>query len=359
MTEAGAGLVGRGLELQGIGKSFAGTPVVADVSLTVATGEFVCFLGPSGCGKTTLLRIIAGLEVPDTGRLLLDGRDITRRPVHERNFAFVFQALALFPHLSVAGNIAYSLKLRGLDAKHRRDRVDELLKLVRLPGLGARAVSALSGGQRQRVAIARALAQEPVLFLLDEPLSALDAKLRDHMQVELRQLQQALKITTILVTHDQREAMTIADKVVVMGDGAVQQVGPPLDIYRNPANRFVAGFIGQTNFIEAEVAGPDAVRVHGRTLTVARLPGPAKPGDRVTLSVRPEHVRLLPHGGDDRGLEARITFVRDLGTNVEVHVDCGGDRIVGSLTPADWVAPPADGLVRIGLAPEGCTVLAA
>jgi len=362
MTQPAPARIGRGLELEGVSKSFAGVPVVRDVSLVVGTGEFVCFLGPSGCGKTTLLRMIAGLETPDFGRLLLDGRDFTERPVHERNFAMVFQALALFPHLSVEGNVAYSLKLRGMGTAQRRERVDELLALVRLPGVGGRSVSALSGGQRQRVAIARALAQEPVLFLLDEPLSALDAKLRDHMQVELRELQQKLKITTILVTHDQREAMTIADTIVVMGDGAVQQVGPPMEIYRRPANRFVAGFIGQTNFLDAEVVGPNAVRVHGRTLAVGHMRGAARAGERVTLSVRPEHVRVLPRaavGSDDRGeaLDARVTFVRDLGTNVEVHMECGGDRIVGSLAPADWPASTADGLVRIGLVPDGCTVL--
>ncbi len=362
MTQSGPARIGRGLELEGVSKSFAGVSVVKDVSLLVGTGEFVCFLGPSGCGKTTLLRMIAGLEKPDGGRMLLDGRDFTHRPVHERNFAMVFQALALFPHLSVEGNVAYSLKLRGMGPVQRRERVNELLALVRLPGVGSRSVSALSGGQRQRVAMARALAQEPVLFLLDEPLSALDAKLRDHMQVELRELQQKLKITTILVTHDQREAMTIADTIVVMGDGAVQQVGPPMEIYRRPANRFVAGFIGQTNFIDAEVVGPHAVRVRGTTLSVGHMRGSARTGERVTLSVRPEHVRVLPAaaaGSDDRAgaLDARVTFVRDLGTNVEVHMECGGERIVGSLSPADWRGSTADGAVRIGLVADSCTVL--
>ena len=348
-------LAGRGLDLQGIGKSYGGVRAVADVSLSVGTGEFVCFLGPSGCGKTTLLRIVAGLETADTGRILLGGRDITAVPVHERNFAMVFQALALFPHLNVAGNIGYSLKLRGMDARKRQARVTELLDLIRLPGIGERPVSALSGGQRQRVAIARALAQEPALFLLDEPLSALDAKLRDHMQVELRQLQQALKITTILVTHDQREAMTIADTIVVLGDGVVQQVGPPLEIYRNPANRFVAGFIGQSNLLDAEVAGPDCVRVQGSRVAVARMPEAAS--GRVTLSVRPEHVRLLPGHGPEGAFDGRVTFVRDVGTTVEVHVDCAGQRIVGSYGPSDWTPLPADGQVRVALAPEGCTVL--
>ena len=348
-------LVGRGLELRGVGKSYAGARAVDDVSLSVGTGEFVCFLGPSGCGKTTLLRMIAGLETPDAGRILFGGRDVTNMPVHERNFAMVFQALALFPHLSVAGNIGYSLRIRGMDARSRDTRVAGLLDMIRLPGIGARPVSSLSGGQRQRVAIARALAQEPALFLLDEPLSALDAKLRDHMQVELRQLQQALKVTTILVTHDQREAMTIADTIVVMGDGRVQQVGPPLDIYRTPVNRFVAGFIGQTNFFDAEVMGAGMVRVGGQAFAVTKMP-PAAPGERVTLSVRPEHVRLMP-GSQDGALDGRVTFVRDLGTTVEVHLDCDGQTIVGSLPPTDWRPLPGDGRVRVGLTADGCTVL--
>ncbi|MFT4465578.1 MAG: ABC transporter ATP-binding protein [Sodalis sp. (in: enterobacteria)] len=191
-----------GLELRNISKSFGGTTVVNNVSLSVPHGKFVCFLGPAGCGKTTLLRIIAGLESSSAGSLWFNDREITGVPAHQRNFAMVFQALALFPHLTIAENIAYSLKLRGIAPAERRQKVAELLALIRLPGIGERSVEQLSGGQRQRVAIARALAQEPVLFLMDKPLSALDAQLRDHMQVELRQLQQQLKITTILVTHD-------------------------------------------------------------------------------------------------------------------------------------------------------------
>ncbi|MCB1719832.1 MAG: ATP-binding cassette domain-containing protein, partial [Candidatus Competibacteraceae bacterium] len=196
---------------------------------------------------TTLLRLIAGLETPDQGQVLLDGKDLTATPAHQRNFGMVFQSLALFPHLNVADNIAYGLRLRGLDSARCRQRVEELLALVQLPGVAARAINQLSGGQRQRVAIARALALEPHVFLLDEPLSALDAKLRETMQVELRLLQQRLGITTIVVTHDQREAMTMADQVVVMSQGEVQQVGAPLDIYRNPQTTFVADFIGTSN----------------------------------------------------------------------------------------------------------------
>src|SRR5580704_3374331 len=219
-----------GLEVRQLSKHYGSQRVVSDVSLTVPSGQFVCFLGPSGCGKTTLLRMIAGLEAPTSGRILINDRDITDTPVHERNFAMVFQALALFPFLNVEENIAYSLRFRTINAQQRHEMVRDLLALIKLPDIGKRRIEQLSGGQRQRVAIARALAQEPMLFLLDEPLSALDARLRDHMQVELRLLQQKLRLTTILVTHDQREAMTLADSIVIMAEGRVQQVGSPQEV---------------------------------------------------------------------------------------------------------------------------------
>src|SRR5580692_6085539 len=272
-----------GLEIRDVTKAYGANTVVRNVSLTVLRGQFVCFLGPSGCGKTTLMRMVAGLETPTSGRICLNDKDITDTPVHRRNFAMVFQALALFPFLTVEDNIAYAMKLRNVGPADRRARVRELLELIKLPDIGSRTIDQLSGGQRQRVAIARALAQQPTLFLLDEPLSALDAKLRDHMQVELRQLQQKLQITTILVTHDQREAMTIADTIVVMADGVVQQIGPPTEIYRKPANRFVAGFIGQSNLLDAEIADERHVRVHGRLFDVGATPARLNVGDGVTL----------------------------------------------------------------------------
>ena len=347
----------QGLELHGVSKSFGGVQAVDHVSLQVGQGQFVCFLGPSGCGKTTLLRMIAGLDAPSGGRILLDGRDLTQVPVHRRNFAMVFQALALFPHLSVEENIAYSLKLRGMDRRARSERVRELLDLIRLPDVGRRSVAQLSGGQRQRVAIARALAQEPALFLLDEPLSSLDAKLRDHMQVELRQLQQKLRITTILVTHDQREAMTIADVIVVMANGTVQQVGPPLEIYRNPANRFVAEFIGQSNLLAAEVLDRSHVRLCGRVLEVEPVPGSLRSGDQVTLSIRPENVRILPHSERAGTLPGRITFVRDVGATVELRVDCDGHEIIGTAGPSDWSGPASGGQVSVELPAASCSLL--
>jgi len=347
-----------GLEVDRVSKSFGAHLAVNDVSLTVPRGEFVCFLGPSGCGKTTLLRMIAGLEAPTSGRILMNGKDITDTPVHRRNFAMVFQGLALFPFLTVAENIAYSLKLRSMTPRARQERVAELLALIRLPDIGSRTIDQLSGGQRQRVAIARALAQEPALFLLDEPLSALDAELREHMQVELRMLQQKLQVTTILVTHDQREAMTIADTIVVMSGGKVQQIGPPTEIYRNPANRFVAGFIGRSNLLDAEVADERHVRLFGRTFDVGATPATLNAGDGVTLAIRPENIRILKDGaGQPNTLPGRIQFVRDVGGAIELRIDCDGREIIGTSAPADWIGFDASEPVGVQFPTGACTLL--
>jgi putative spermidine/putrescine transport system ATP-binding protein len=328
-----------GLQLQGLRKSYGTHVAVDSVSLQVPAGQFVCFLGPSGCGKTTLLRIIAGLETPAAGRLLLNGLDLTDTPAHQRNFAMVFQTLALFPFLTVEENIAYSLKLRNVERRERQRRVRELLELIKLPDCAARRIDQLSGGQRQRVAIARALAQDPMLFLLDEPLSALDAKLRDHMQIELRLLQRKLNLTTILVTHDQREAMTLADTIVIMANGAVQQIGSPGDIYRRPANRFVAGFIGQCNLMEAEVIDRRHLNVWGKTVEVEAIPDGLAKGTPVTFSIRPEDLRILPGGSTGTDiLHGRVSFVREIGERVELRIDCNGREVLGATSPADWAA---------------------
>lgn len=348
-----------GLELQGLHKSY-GTHVAVDcVSLRVPAGQFVCFLGPSGCGKTTLLRMIAGLETPTAGRLLLNDLDLTNTPAHQRNFAMVFQTLALFPFLTVEENIAYCLRLRNVERRERQRRVHELLELIKLPDCAARRIDQLSGGQRQRVAIARALAQQPMLFLLDEPLSALDAKLRDHMQIELRLLQRKLNLTTILVTHDQREAMTLADSIVVMANGAVQQIGSPGDIYRRPANRFVAGFIGQCNLMDAEVLDRRHLSVWGKIVEVGATPDGLTKGTPVTFSIRPEDLRILPggHAGTDI-LPGRVSFVREIGERVELRIDCNGREVLGATSPADWAAlAHSSGAVAVQLRPEVGTIL--
>ena len=324
-----------GLTLQDVHKRFGSVVAAREVNLNLPHGRFVCFLGPSGCGKTTLLRLIAGLESPTRGHIMLDGTSITRTPAHKRNFGMVFQSLALFPHLSVGENVTYSLRVRHVKKKTRQKRAVELLDLVQLSGFADRHISQLSGGQRQRVAIARALAIEPRLFLLDEPLSALDAKLRESMQLELRLLQQRLGVTTILVTHDQREAMTMADMVVVMGpDNRVHQVGPPLEIYRHPSDTFVADFIGSSNLLQGSCIGAREVKLGDKHLVVEEMPGGVTDGTSVTVSVRPEDIHVLPGAekGDNR-LPGTVAFIRDVGSNVEIYLNCNGLQIISQSTP--------------------------
>ncbi len=351
------------LRLDAVSKRFGSLAAVDAVDLAVPQGRFVCLLGPSGCGKTTLLRMIAGLEAPSAGRVLLDGADITGLPAHKRDFGMVFQSLALFPHMTVAENIAYALAIRGVDRPARQARVTELLELIQLPDIAERQVAQLSGGQRQRVAIARALAVDPRLFLLDEPLSALDAKLREALQVELRLLQRRLGVTTILVTHDQREAMTMADTIVVMQGGRVQQVGSPLEIYRRPANAFVADFIGTSNLLDGEARGDGRIALPGGEL---RVPG-APEGGALTLSIRPEELRLeagaggahstAAAGGENR-LSGEVVFVRDVGQTVETHVDCAGQRLIAVAIPSGEPDFETGQRVTVTLPAEACTVFA-
>ncbi|MCT7374258.1 ABC transporter ATP-binding protein [Chelativorans salis] len=341
-----------GLHLKDLSKRFGNFTAVDDVELTVPHGTFVCMLGPSGCGKTTLLRMIAGLEEPSAGSVVLDDEDLTPVPTHKRNFGMVFQSLALFPHLTVGENIAYPLRIRGIDKDKRRKRVEELLALVHLPDYAARPVSKLSGGQRQRVAIARALALSPRLFLLDEPLSALDAKLREAMQVELRQLQQKLGITTIVVTHDQREAMTMADLVVVMGEGRIRQAASPMEIYRKPADAFVADFIGSTNLLEVEADSVGRAVFLGQPIAGLSLPEGMAKG---LVSIRPENVHLTEN--TNGAIRGRVTFIRDLGGTIETFVEAGGTIIVAVTTPRERSNVEAGAEVGVTLPAESCVVL--
>jgi putative spermidine/putrescine transport system ATP-binding protein len=341
-----------GLSINAVTKKFGSFAAVDAVTLNVPHGTFVCLLGPSGCGKTTLLRMIAGLEEPTEGTIVLDGEDITTVATHKRNLGMVFQSLALFPHLTVGDNIAYALRIRGASKEEQKKRVDELLTLIHLPGFADRPVAKLSGGQRQRVAIARALALSPKLFLLDEPLSALDAKLREAMQVELRQLQQRLGITTIVVTHDQREAMTMADLVVVMGKGKVLQAAPPIEIYRKPADAFVADFIGMTNLLPAQTDGAGRATVLGAAIPGLSMPAGLK---KASLSIRPEDVHLTTTG--DGALTGTVTFVRDLGGTIETFVEAGGTTIVAVATPRERPQVHVGQSVGIVLPPESCVVM--
>jgi len=341
-----------GLSLSGVTKKFGDFAAVDNVSLNVPQGAFVCLLGPSGCGKTTLLRMIAGLEEPTAGAILLDGRDITQVATHRRDLGMVFQSLALFPHLSVGDNIAYPLRIRGASKADQSKRVDELLRMIHLDGFADRPVAKLSGGQRQRVAIARALAISPKLFLLDEPLSALDAKLREAMQVELRQLQQSLGITTIVVTHDQREAMTMADLVVVMGQGKIRQAAAPIDIYRKPADAFVAGFIGSTNLLDVETSEGQTT-LFGRPVAGLTLPAGAS---KASISIRPEDVHITAPGKGT--IDGVVTFVRDLGGTIETFVEAGGATIVAVATPRERPDVKAGQKVGVLLPADACVVVA-
>jgi len=306
------------LALEGVRKEFGAFTAVRDINLEVAQGEFVCFLGPSGCGKTTLLRIIAGLEVQTAGTVRQAGRDISRLPPASRDYGIVFQSYALFPNLSVFDNVAYGLVNRRQARSAISSRVTELLKLVGLPDAGAKYPSQLSGGQQQRIALARALATSPGLLLLDEPLSALDALERVRLRQEIRSLQQRLGVTTIMVTHDQEEALSMADRIVVMNHGAIEQVGSALEIYREPASPFVADFVGKVNVL-AGTAENGGVRVGSSLLKCNGVE--AATGHAVKIYLRPEDIIARPIApGDSNVLDTRIDKVEFLGSYCLVRV---------------------------------------
>ena len=284
------------LEIRNLEKSFDGTAVLRGLSLTIDAGEFMTLLGPSGCGKTTTLRIVAGLTAPDAGQIFLDEREITDLPPEKRDVNTVFQSYALFPHMNVEKNIAYGLRVRGVERAQRERRVREMLRLVALEGFEKRMPDQLSGGQRQRIAIARALVLAPRLLLLDEPLGALDLKLRQQMQRELKDIQQRLGIAFLYITHDQEEALNMSDRIAIMRDGRIEQLGSPEDIYERPATRFAAEFIGQSNFLTCTLkrldAGGAPVLSYGDALFPGRrTPGLAE-GDAVQVCLRIERVRL-------------------------------------------------------------------
>ena len=311
------------LSIQQLRKQFGDFAALKDVSLDVMSGEFVCFLGPSGCGKTTLLRAIAGLDLQTAGRILQGGRDISNLPASQRDFGIVFQSYALFPNLNVASNVGYGLVSRRLPRAQTSARVTELLKLVGLPEAAAKYPAQLSGGQQQRVALARALALSPGLLLLDEPLSALDARVRAYLRLEIRRLHQRLGVTTIMVTHDQEEALTMADRIVVMNQGVIEQIGTPLEVYRHPASAFVADFVGTTNFLAAQVVGDGLVRFGGLNLHCEFESGP-QPGQQITLAIRPEDlvVRNVSAGAANTA-EVKVTHIEFLGSFCRVSLGLG------------------------------------
>ncbi len=349
------------LAIEGLEKRFGAVLAVAGVDLAVAEGEFVSLLGPSGCGKTTILRCIAGFEQPDRGHVRLAGAVVDRLPPERRDIGMVFQSYALFPNMTVAGNIAFPMMLRGMPPAERARRVEALLEVVQLPGYGERRISELSGGQRQRVALARALAKEPRLLLLDEPLSALDAKIREELRVEIRHIQKELGITALYVTHDQEEALAISDRVVVMNAGRIEQVGSPIEIYRRPATLFVAGFVGTMNFFEGLVLeGRFRWREHP---LVHHGAAAFRDGDAAVLCLRPEEMRAAP-AGEDLDLANRLEGVAGpttfLGSVARLRVLLAGDRPVDIDMPATEVGRfPMGEAVTIGFSAEAGLLLPA
>jgi spermidine/putrescine ABC transporter ATP-binding subunit len=314
------------VELRSVTKAFGRVRAMDAVDLEVKKGEFLSLLGPSGSGKTTTLRVIAGLVEPSAGEVLIGGRVMTHVPVHRRNLAMVFQNYALFPHLSVLENVAFGLEMRRMSRSESARRVADALALVRLPGFEARYPHQLSGGQRQRVALARAIVVQPSVLLLDEPLGALDKKLRESMQVELKALQRTLGVTTVFVTHDQEEALTLSDRVAVMNEGRIEQLDTPVEVYERPRTRFVSDFIGVTNFLDGDVTPGDGDPVTVRTAKGLRVSVPAaalpRGRTRVTLSVRPEKITLqrerpAPGPNVARGVVENVVY---LGTTTHCYV---------------------------------------
>ncbi len=340
------------VRLQGVEKAFGGLPVLRGCDLDVRKGELMTLLGPSGCGKTTLLRVIAGLVVPDAGGVVIGDRDVTRLPANRRQVGMVFQHYALFPHMTVFGNVAYGLRVRRVRRAEIERRVRAALDLVGLAGLAARWPAQLSGGQQQRVALARVLVLEPHVLLLDEPFGALDAKLRQAMQVDLKKLVRRLGITSVFVTHDQDEALALSDRLAVMQAGLIAQVGTPLEIYDRPASAYVADFVGRSNLLGGEAVG-------GR---VAVGPGVELPTDHagpVTVVVRPEHlgVRVGRAGG---GWGGTLAFVKHAGATTEYEVDVGATRPLRVVAMRDARADQlavGDRVVVELRNPAGCVVL--
>ncbi|HEV8338042.1 MAG TPA: ABC transporter ATP-binding protein [bacterium] len=310
------------LEIANIQKRFAQTTAVEQVDLEVTRGEFVSFLGPSGCGKSTTLRIIAGFESPSAGVIRLDGVDITRRPPNQRHVGMVFQSYALFPNMTIAQNVGFGLKVAKKPAAEIARRVDEMLNLIKLPALGHRYPYQLSGGQQQRVALARALAIQPQVLLLDEPLSALDAKIRVSLRNEIRSIQRKLDITTIYVTHDQEEALSLSDRIAVMNEGRVEQVGTPFEIYNFPRTAFVAAFVGTLNILHGHVADPaqGKIVVDGQELMASRGLEHARMGDVCSVALRPEVVSLGEAAKDGNQMRGTVEDVNFLGSIVRIRL---------------------------------------
>ncbi len=346
------------LDLRNLEKTFGPNRVVKDFDLGVERGEFVSLLGPSGCGKTTVLRMVAGFETPTSGSIVIDGQDVTGQKTASRNIGMVFQAYALFPNLTVAENVAFGLKVKGVARAERDARVTEMLRLIGLPDLAARFPFQLSGGQQQRVALARALAPSPRVLLLDEPLSALDAKIRVSLRAEIRDIQRTLGITTIFVTHDQEEALSMSDRIVVMNGGIADQVGTPFEIYNRPTTKFVANFVGTLNTFDAIVDGPVSLTVAGQSLTLPEGEITARKGERIAIALRPEALRLGRAEGYDTVLPARVTGVEFMGSIIRLRADVEGTSVsLDTFNRADQPPPGIGAQVDISLSGKDAILL--
>jgi spermidine/putrescine transport system ATP-binding protein len=337
---------GARIELVGIEKRFGSVVAVDNTNLAVEPGEFITLLGPSGCGKTTTLRMIGGFEYPSAGSILIDGADVAALPPYKRPVNTVFQQYALFPHMTVARNVGYGLEMAGTPNRERQERVAAALAMVRLGNVERRRPSELSGGQQQRVALARALINRPKALLLDEPLGALDLKLRKAMQLELKELNRETGATFVYVTHDQEEALTMSDRIAVMSDGRILQLGTPSEIYEHPANRFVADFIGQSNLLpgvlESREGESGHVRLDGGAVIGSRVRGDAAPGDRVTVSVRPERIEVYPDDvtAPSSALPGLVAEVIYLGSHHQAVLDLSdGARLIANVSTEASIAP--------------------
>jgi putrescine transport system ATP-binding protein len=344
------------LSIEGASKRFGAVTALDDVSIDVAKGEFFALLGPSGCGKTTLMRLVAGFETPDAGRIAIDGEDMIGAPPHRRPVNLMFQSYALFPHLSVFENVAFGLRRQRKDKAAIAARVAELLRIVRLEGVEKRRPDQLSGGQKQRVALARALAPGPRLLLLDEPLGALDRQLREETQFQLKEIQRKLKTAFVVVTHDQDEALAMADRIAVMRAGRVEQIGAPAEVYERPATRFVASFIGQMNFLEGHVENGAFVGGFGR------LPAPESPlpsGAKAVLAVRPERVAIAPPGADETGLDGVVEDVAFRGETIHIRLRLPSGESLRVSRGADGGAGVSVGdALRVTIAPTAARLFA-
>ncbi len=343
------------LELKNITKSYQNTLAVRDFNLGVAEGEFVSFLGPSGCGKTTTLRMIAGFERPDGGSITLEGNDITYTQPNQRNVGMVFQSYALFPNMNVAQNIGFGLKLARRPQQEIARRVEEMLAMIHMEGYGNRYPYQMSGGQQQRVALARAIAIQPQVLLLDEPLSALDAKIRVELREEIRRIQRELNLTTIYVTHDQEEALSLSDRVVVMSAGEVEQIGPPFEIYNYPKTAFTASFIGHLNHLTVDVLDGSAGRFGWKGAEIRVQDATTVSGKQAQLAIRPEEMRLGGEG--DNRLPGTVAAISFLGSIVRVKVDVGGTVLAVDLfSTRSLTLPQAGDVVEVVFSSQACWV---